>query len=93
MTIELPGDYHILQTWFNFIRAMRSKTCTAGYTVVVMRAIIDEHGVPVAWLEPDVNKISPVSANEILRAMFDGVEPLANEPKSLRRTKGLPAEP
>jgi hypothetical protein len=67
---DIPGDYSILAPWFNFIRAMRSRLCTAGYTVVTVKAIVDDKGNPVAWLEPESYKISPVSANGTLKAIF-----------------------
>jgi hypothetical protein len=68
--IQLPED--IQPQWLSVIRRLQSVSKSSGLSVVTIKILVDENGVPQAWTEPEQTKIEPKSAASAILAMFLG---------------------
>jgi hypothetical protein len=66
----VPGDYTFLRPWFSTIRNFRNGSISGGYSIVKATILVNEHGFPVLWLAPQVQKVSPLSANPELESLI-----------------------
>ena len=70
---NVPGDLELLKPWFDVVRHVRSKSCSGGYSVVTLRVVVDANGMPEFWVEPIVNKVSPLAKKDRVAAILSGL--------------------
>lgn len=68
---NIPGDYSLLERWFNIIRAMRSVGKSGGYAIVRISVLVDERGNPLLWSEAKSERIHPQTAKSFLSQFLD----------------------
>lgn len=62
-----PDWSNVFPAWFNVIRRLQSLASTRNrkYAILTIRVLVDEHGNPVTWSEPDCTRLEPMSNGEI----------------------------
>lgn len=70
--VNLPEDIRpewatVFPAWFNVIRRFQSLATTRNrkFAVLTIRVLVDEHGNPVTWGEPECTRLEPMSNGEI----------------------------
>jgi hypothetical protein len=71
---HVPGDQHLLSPWFPLIRRLRKEYNGAKVTIITARVILDEHGAPILWLEPQSSHLEPgARAEDALQDLMRGL--------------------
>jgi hypothetical protein len=65
---SIPQD--LKPPWLNVARRMQSVSKTGGLALVSITVLVDQEGVPRAWLEPNCRKVEPRrSSLELLKML------------------------
>jgi hypothetical protein len=67
--MELPED--VQHEWLSVIRRLQSVSKTQGLAVVNISVLVNDRGIPIAWLEPKVKKIEPKSSADTLLHLME----------------------
>jgi len=67
--MEIPED--VQREWLSVIRRLQSVSKTQGLAVISMSVLVNDRGVPIAWLEPRVKKIEPKSSADTLLHLME----------------------
>jgi hypothetical protein len=66
--LAFPHDVKL--RWVNVTRRLQAACQSKGLSLVSITVLVDEDGLPVLWLEPDVRRIEPKkSAQEIVEML------------------------
>jgi hypothetical protein len=55
----VPGDFGLLRSWFNVVRAMRREANTGSYAIVSINVIVNGIGLPLYNSRPKVTRLEP----------------------------------
>ncbi len=65
---SIPQD--LKPPWLNVARRMQSVSKTGGLALVSITVLVDQDGVPRAWLEPNCRKVEPRKSAAVLLKML-----------------------
>ena len=68
---SVPGDYALLRSWFNVIRAMRRDANTGGYAVISVSVIVNGIGRPLYHSKARVTRLEPREPELAMDALLE----------------------
>lgn len=70
------GTPDIKPHWFNLIRRLQSAArCQSGHAIITISVVVDSDGKPIAWTEPQMTKIEPLSTSHQWISLLMGSKP------------------
>lgn len=60
--------------WLNAARRMQSVAQSRGASIITLRVLVDAHGEPMLWLEPQVVRVEPAGRSEETLRLFLGIK-------------------
>jgi hypothetical protein len=66
--VAFPQD--VKERWVHVTRRLQSVCRSGGLSLVSITVLVDENGLPIMWLEPDVRLIEPRKSAQDIIAML-----------------------
>jgi len=75
--VYVPDDFPRLLPWLPFVRCLRSRSKSRGFSIVSARVVVDDKGDPVLWADPTQMLIHPasLSSDDLLRILSLAIDP------------------